>query len=223
MPLYNDGDRERVVAVDAHGEEQDYRQCWRRDYARLIHSAAFRRLQGKTQLFPGIESDYFRNRLTHSLEAAQIAKSIAIRLNYVEDFLKVPGNAIEPDITEVAALCHDVGHPPFGHNGERALDECMKSFGGFEGNAQTLRILARLEKRENPCGDPAGFTGPKDDRCGLNLTARILASTLKYDNRIAFQRRDTDPLDKGYYEIESDVVSWFKLKVLDGRHFDGPF
>ncbi len=221
MGLYGEGDRERIVPVAVYGEEEAYRVCWRRDYARVIHSAAFRRLQGKTQLFPGVESDYFRNRLSHSLEAAQIARSIAIRLNYLEKFLQEPGNAIEADVVEVAALCHDLGHPPFGHNGERALDECMKSFGGFEGNAQTLRILARLEKRENPSADPAGFHGPKDDRCGLNLTARVLASTLKYDNKIAFDRKETDSLEKGYYEIESDVVTWFKRKVAGQT--DAPF
>lgn len=209
--------------MEAHGEEEKYRSSFRRDYARVIHSAAFRRLQGKTQLFPGIESDYFRNRLTHSLEAAQISRSIAVRLNHIEKFLAQPENAIDPDVPEAAALCHDLGHPPFGHNGERALDERMKEFGGFEGNAQTLRILARLEKRENPSKDSAGFLGPIDDRCGLNLTARVLGSTLKYDNQIAFQRKSTDPLAKGYYETEATVVDWLKSKVLNGEVFDGDF
>jgi dGTPase len=120
--LYSPNDSECFVRRRRRREDK-YRTPWRRDYGRVIHSPAFRRLQGKTQLFPGIESDFFRNRLTHSLEAAQIAKAIATRLNSTEKFLQDPKKKIEPDIAELAALCHDLGHPPFGHNGERALDE----------------------------------------------------------------------------------------------------
>lgn len=123
------------------GRDQNYRSAFRRDYARLIHSAAFRRLQGKTQLYPGHESDFFRNRLTHSLEVAQIAKSIALKINEASDFFRA--NPINVDLVEFAGLAHDLGHPPFGHNGEHALDYCMRDHGGFEGNAQTLRLPDR--------------------------------------------------------------------------------
>lgn len=142
-PLYTQADyqRERLTPKQA-----PYRSDFRRDYARILHCPSFRRLQGKTQLFPGIESDFFRNRLTHSLEVAQVAKAIALRLNLEHDYFK--DNPIDVDLIETAALSHDIGHPPFGHTGEKALDDCMKGKGGFEGNAQTLRILARLEKKQ---------------------------------------------------------------------------
>jgi dGTPase len=156
--------------------------------------------------------------LTHSLEVAQIARSIVVRLNATQEFLRHPARALEPDIAEIAALCHDLGHPPFGHNGEKALDECMKPSGGFEGNAQTLRILARLEKRENPKEHPDGFDFRGGDRrCGLNLTARVLASVLKYDNRIPLRRNKRDRVRKGYYRSESDVVAWFKERVVSNK------
>lgn len=147
MGLYTEKDRarEREIVEPSDHKPEPYRTEWRRDYARLIHSAAFRRLQGKTQLFPGPESDFFRNRLTHSMEVAQIAKSIAIKLNNE----KFQDAAVDTDLVEVAGLAHDLGHPPFGHNGEKALDDCMKRYGGFEGNAQTLRILAKLRNRKN--------------------------------------------------------------------------
>jgi dGTPase len=177
--LYRPEDRERVVqSTNKIDEKEKYRSCWRRDYARLIHSAAFRRLQGKTQLFPGGHSDFFRNRLTHSLEVAQIAKSIAIMINAT--YAEFKHNSIDTDLVETAALAHDLGHPPFGHNGEAALNDCMKNSGGFEGNAQTLRILAKLEKRETRSGAASGVQHPilsgKDNRAGLNLTFRTLAA-----------------------------------------------
>ena len=174
-------------------------------------------MQGKTQLFPGVESDFFRNRLTHSLEVAQIAKSIALRLNSEDGFLR--RYPIDLDLIETAALAHDLGHPPFGHNGEEALDACMRSMGGFEGNAQTLRILARLEKKEPevPIGSKA------DDGVGLNLTYRTLASVLKYDRCIPPQRED-DALIKGYYCSERKLVKSIKKAVLGkGSAADGEF
>jgi dGTPase len=132
MPnLYSRGDAERVAALRKEGDDEEFRTPWRRDFARLIHCPAFRRLQGKTQVFPGHESDFFRNRLTHSLEVAQIAKSIALRLNNVAPAFRPRRQKIEPDIVELAGLAHDLGHPPFGHNGEEALDECMQQHGGF--------------------------------------------------------------------------------------------
>jgi len=111
-------------------------------------------LQGKTQLFPILESDFFRNRLTHSLEVAQIAKDIAIHLNNKHDELK--NDPIDLDVVELAGMMHDLGHPPFGHTGEKALNECMKEHGGFEGNAQTIRIITKLEKKFESLHDAQG-------------------------------------------------------------------
>lgn len=193
--------------------EPGSRSSYRRDYARLIHSPAFRRLQGKTQLYPGHESDFFRNRLTHSLEVAQIAKSIAQRLNSEDPFLRV--NPIDCDLVEFAALAHDLGHPPFGHNGEHALDDSMKCWGGFEGNAQTLRILAVVEKKETVDGSVEGIDSDgKDNRIGLNLTFRSLASILKYDREIPSSRNDTDALVKGYYSSEKEIVKQIRQNLL---------
>ena len=189
--------------------ERAYRRPARRDYARLIHCPAFRRLQGKTQLFPGVESDFFRNRLTHSLEVAQIAKSIALKLNCDSPYFQ--RHPLDLDLVETAALAHDLGHPPFGHNGEEALDSCMRRAGGFEGNAQTLRILARLEKKK-----PAAIASKVDERVGLDLTCRTLASVLKYDRHIPFERTD-DGVVKGYYDSERELVERIKKAVLGRR------
>ena len=196
--LYTTSDWKRECELD---DAPAYRSHARRDYARLLHCPAFRRLQGKTQLFPSVEHDFFRNRLTHSLEVAQIAKSIALRLNDSNDYFRKKSK-IDLDLVETAALAHDLGHPPFGHNGEKALDDCMKGSGGFEGNAQSLHILARLEKKEWP------------SNVGLNLTHRTLAATLKYDKCIPIVRKAGDPLVKGYYHSEQDLVEKIKQSVL---------
>lgn len=191
-------------------DERAWRSNYSRDYARVIHSAAFRRLQGKTQVFPGHESDFFRNRLTHSLEVSQIAVGIAKRLNHVLPFFKA--NPIDTQVCAAAGLIHDLGHPPFGHNGERALDDAMRRHGGFEGNAQTLRIVARLEKKiVDDDGKPFG----------LNLTFRTLASILKYDREIPRSRRPDDKLAKGYYTDEAKLVAKIKRAVL-GRGWKMP-
>ena len=222
--LYREQDKERE-GPEPPGRAEPYRSPWRVDHARLIHSPAFRRLQGKTQLFPG-ESDFFRNRLTHSLEVAQIAKSIAIKLNYENFNDEHSEQQISPDLVEFAALAHDLGHPPFGHNGEAALDECMSNHGGFEGNAQTLRILARLEKKrtaEFPPGSPIEFEDGHDLRRGLNLTYRSLASVLKYD-RLIEHRAKGSRLKKGYYLQERELVNSIKHAVLgDYQIRDGDF
>jgi dGTPase len=191
-----------------------------------MHSAAFRRLQGKTQLFPGIESDFFRNRLTHSLAVAEIGEQIAHRLNHSSEYLSSGKWQIHPQVVNVAGLAHDLGHPPFGHNGEHALDDCMKECGGFEGNAQTLRILTTLEKKElldsGRSGEPLQFDhtgefvgidpGGRDLRLGLNLTYRVLASILNYDRKIESYRQDKSPV-KGYFETDADFVRTIKEKV----------
>ncbi len=140
-----------------HGEpESKSRSAFERDRDRIIHSSGFRRLKGKTQVFVAHEGDHFRTRLTHSLEVAQIARSVARRLG------------LDEDLAEACALCHDMGHPPFGHTGEHALDACMKPWGGFDHNAQTLRVVTRLERRY-----------PTFD--GLNLTWETLEGTVKHN------------------------------------------
>ena len=172
--LYQKNDTGRQA--EAKAKEGDGRSPYRRDWARLIHSSCFRRLQGKTQLFPSDENDSFRNRLTHSLEVAQIASGIALNLNKAHRFFR--DNKIDEDLVYFAGLAHDLGHPPFGHNGEKALDRLMTRVGGFEGNAQTLRLLARIEKRETftypKTKDPLPVTKDNDNRLGLNLTYRTL-------------------------------------------------
>ena len=139
--------------------ESPARSVFQRDRDRIIHSSAFRRLQYKTQVFIYHEGDHYRTRLTHSLEVAQIARSIARRLG------------LEEDLSETLALAHDLGHTPFGHAGEVALDEVMRDFGGFKHNDQTLRVLTKLERRY------AGFDG-------LNLTWETLEGTVKHNGPI---------------------------------------
>jgi dGTPase len=132
------------------------RSPFRRDCDRVIHSTAFRRLKHKTQVFVFHEGDHYRTRLTHTLEVAQIARALARQLG------------LDEDLTETLALAHDLGHPPFGHAGERALDACLEHHGGFDHNAQTLRIVASLEHRY-----------PEFD--GLNLTWESLEGIVKHN------------------------------------------
>jgi dGTPase len=209
--------READVGGKKEGVEP-YRSNFRRDYQRLLHAPSFRRLQGKTQLFPSEENDFYRTRLTHSLEVAQISKSIAIRLNNTNSYFKK--HNIDLDLIEFAALAHDLGHPPFGHNGEYILDELMINHGGFEGNGQTFRILSRLEKKATSEFPP---TRPFDDhhdlRRGLNLTYRSLAAVLKYDRMIPRTMDErvrescrNEPC-KGYYAVDRRLVEDVKEKV----------
>lgn len=186
-----------------------YRDEYRRDYARIMHSPAFRRLENKTQLFPGRESDFFRNRLTHSLEVAQISKTIAYKINR-----QLNTNMILPDVCEIAGLIHDIGHPPFGHNGEKALDDCMKDCGGFEGNAQSIHIITRLEKKEPSESSKCFSDTGADNRYGLNLTARSIASALKYDTAIPIFRDPNSKLVKGYYLSEKPIIDRIKQELI---------
>lgn len=223
--MYTEADRETFVPPGKRpADDEVYRTPWRKDAGRILHSPCFRRLQGKTQLFPGFESDFFRNRLTHSLEVGQIAKSIAIRLNATEGFLKPPEMRIDPDLAELAGWCHDLGHPPFGHSGELALDQLMRDMGGFEGNGQTLRMLCRLEKRQKKSPKRSGIadTG-SDERYGLNLTFRSLATCLKYDKMIPKRRPKASGLVKGYYAEEQSRVQRIKQQVTGEAHFSKPF
>ncbi|HTF03368.1 MAG TPA: dNTP triphosphohydrolase [Bacteroidia bacterium] len=225
--LYKKSDTSRVGrSPETKLEIEEYRTPFRRDYARLIHSPAFRRLQGKTQLYPGFESDFFRNRLTHSMEVAQVAKSIAIRLNNRFTYPDGKKLDIDLDLVEFAGLAHDLGHPPFGHQGEEALDQCMYGQGGFEGNAQTLRIIVRLEKKILGL---VGYRDKRDERVGLNLTSRTIASILKYDNVIPFSSKSRKKLNngdkpvKGFYESENDIVSRVKKDVCLRKVLVGKF
>lgn len=153
--------------IDALGHSREHtdissevrnRDDYQRDYARILYSSSFRRLQGKMQLFEVDPEKFNRNRLTHSLEVAQIARSIAsdLKLQF-------------PVVVELAALAHDIGNPPFGHSGEKKLNNLSAEIGGYEGNAQALRILRKLEKKYARCA-------------GLDLTYRSLLSVIKYPN-----------------------------------------
>ncbi|MEM6422522.1 MAG: dGTP triphosphohydrolase, partial [Pseudomonadota bacterium] len=148
--------------------ESAHRSPFQRDRDRIIHSSAFRRLKHKTQVFVEHEGDYYRTRLTHSLEVAQIARTVArtFRLN--------------EDLAEAVALAHDLGHTPFGHTGEDALDECLSEYGGYDHNAQALKIVTRLE------GHYAAFDG-------LNLTWETLEGIAKHNGPL-MPRHDAMPL-----------------------------
>ncbi|MGI5148228.1 deoxyguanosinetriphosphate triphosphohydrolase [Plantactinospora sp. CA-294935] len=182
-------DAERRVAEPA--KDSGYgRSPYQRDRARVLHSAAFRRLAAKTQVHTAGTDDFLRTRLTHSLEVAQIAREMGGRLG------------CDPDIVDVAGLAHDLGHPPFGHNGEAALDVLAADCGGFEGNAQTLRVLTRLE---------AKVYGPDGTSAGLNLTRAALDATCKYPwPRRPGQRKF------GVYADDADTFGWLRRGAPDG-------
>ena len=139
--FYNTFDLERFPATPA--PEDDYRNAFQIERDRIIFSYPFRRLQSKTQVFQAGEYDFYRTRLTHSIEVAKVGRSICEYLRARSPHLSAQFY-IDPDLTEAICLAHDLGHPPFGHVGERKLNELMVAHGGFEGNAQTLRILTEL-------------------------------------------------------------------------------
>jgi dGTPase len=140
-------------------EESTFRSCFQRDRDRIIHSSAFRRLKHKTQVFIEHEGDYFRTRLTHSIEVGQVARTVAGVLG------------LNQELTEALALAHDLGHTPFGHTGEEALSSCMSAFGGFDHNAQAIRIVTSLERHY------ADFDG-------LNLTWECLEGLAKHNGPV---------------------------------------
>ena len=150
-------------------KETDFRTPFARDRDRIIHCQAFRRLKHKTQVFVYHEGDHYRTRLTHTIEVAQVARSIA----------RVLG--LDEDLAEALALAHDLGHTPFGHAGERELDHLMRPYGGFDHNAQSLRILTRLEHRY------AAFDG-------LNLTWETLEGLVKHNGPLV--NREGDPVGR---------------------------
>ncbi len=151
------------LSGDGGSRPEDYRTPFQIDRDRILYTSAFRRLQNKTQVFLSGEYDFYRTRLTHSLEVAQIGRSICARLKATSDLLE-EGHHIDPDLVEAACLSHDLGHPPFGHAGERVLHELMRERGGFEGNAQTLRLLTQT------------IYGDR----GMAPTRAFLDATLKY-------------------------------------------
>ncbi len=191
-------DAERLVAEVPTDSDGGWRRDFARDRARVLHSAAFRRLAAKTQVHadPTSGDGFVRTRLTHSLEVAQIAREMGSVLG------------CDPDVVDTAGLAHDLGHPPFGHNGEDALDEVSQECGGFEGNAQTLRVLTRLEaKIVDPDGRPAG----------LNLTRASLDATCKYP----WPRRP-GARKFGVYGDDRTVFDWLRDGVPGAAAGEGP-
>jgi dGTPase len=165
------------------------RSEFQRDRDRILHSSAFRRLKHKTQVFVYHEGDHYRTRLTHTLEVAQIARSLARTL------------LLDEDLAEALALAHDLGHPPFGHAGEDALDACMKPYGGFDHNAQALRIVTSLERRY------AGFDG-------LNLTWETLEGLVKHNGPLI----DSNGQGIGHYALKPvphDFIAYDRLQSLE--------
>jgi dGTPase len=171
------------------------RSAFRRDCDRVIHSTAFRRLKHKTQVFVFDEGDHYRTRLTHTLEVAQVARALARRLN------------LDEDLAEALALAHDLGHPPFGHAGERALDACLSAFGGFDHNAQTLRVVTALERRY-------------PDFDGLNLTWETLEGLVKHNGPLT----DRNGVPVGRYRahgLAATILDYVKLQDLQLWSFAG--
>ena len=194
---------------DRKSIRKDKRSAAQRDYARVIHSSAFRRLQAKTQVLGLGDSDFYRTRLTHSLEVCQIgegiARSLRRRYSHRDEFRE-----IIPESEQIRAIClaHDLGHPPFGHGGEQALNKIMKDSGGFEGNGQSLRIMASLPSYH--------------EKYGMNLSRRTLLGVIKYPatysevyNVDAYPNGNPDEFPasefkppKCYYDEEKWVVNW---------------
>lgn len=190
-----------------HGEEKhrrnDHRSPFQRDRARVLHSAAFRRLQAKTQVLGVGMNDFYRTRLTHSLEVSQIGTGIAAQLKR-----KHPDKESLIDsmsLIESLCLAHDIGHPPFGHGGEVALNYMMRDHGGFEGNGQTFRILTKLE--------------PYTPGFGMNLCRRTLLGILKYPQLAAELKSSAPHVEVAHYR-QLRPADWPPIKAVFGEDAD---
>ncbi|MCF6270724.1 MAG: dNTP triphosphohydrolase [Melioribacteraceae bacterium] len=193
--FYNDFDFERA---EESIRKDDYRTPFQIDRDRLIHSSEFRRLQGKTQVFLPGENDYYRTRLTHSIEVSQIGRSITNYITKKHSEIFSDTFFIDEDLVESTCLAHDLGHPPFGHAGERTLNILMKPYGGFEGNGQTLRMLTDT------------FYTIGDGRRGMKPTRAFVDAILKYKS--VFSKFD-NPKNHFIYDYQKKYVDF----VFDGR------